>query len=71
MSSVFTPDRILHVGDNAETDVKGARSAGYKTAWINRYNDVYPADKPKADIEINSLDDLVAMTPPIHGSNVH
>lgn len=67
----LSPDRILHVGDNADTDVLGAKSVGYKTAWINRYDDLYPVDKAKADIEIKDLNDLVALAPPIHSSKVH
>ena len=30
------PDEVLHVGDDAELDVRGARAAGLHTLWINR-----------------------------------
>jgi putative hydrolase of the HAD superfamily len=63
-----SPDRILHVGDNAHTDVHGAKAAGYKTAWINRYDERYPADKPDADIEITNLRELVELSPPLPGA---
>jgi len=30
------PDAVLHVGDDPEMDVGGARAAGMRSAWINR-----------------------------------
>jgi len=54
---------VLHVGDNAITDVEGARRLGCKTAWINRGSLVYPADVAPADISISSLRDLVLLLP--------
>lgn len=66
-----SPDRILHVGDNAETDIQGAREVGYKTAWIDRFGHRYPQDKPPADINITSLNDLIALAPPLPGATVH
>ncbi len=59
------PERILHVGDNAHTDITGAREAGCSTAWIRRGDEVYPEGVPRADIEISSLDDLIALAPDI------
>lgn len=51
-------DEVLHVGDDPELDVAGARDAGLRTAWINRTgstrNDV------NADVEVNELHALVA-----------
>jgi len=64
-------DRILHVGDNADTDIRGAREAGCKTVWINRYGDTYPADMPRADIDIVDLNELVALAPPVPGRSIH
>ena len=32
----LAPSEILHVGDDPELDVVGARDAGLRTAWINR-----------------------------------
>ncbi len=60
-----SPERILHVGDNAHTDISGAREAGCSTAWIKRGAETYPEDLPRADIEITSLDDLIALSPAI------
>jgi putative hydrolase of the HAD superfamily len=37
------PEHILHVGDDADLDVRGAREAGLRTAWINRERKPWPA----------------------------
>ncbi|KRF01884.1 HAD family hydrolase [Frateuria sp. Soil773] len=36
------PGHILHVGDDPELDVLGARAAGLRTAWINRGGQSWP-----------------------------
>lgn len=36
------PGEILHVGDDPELDVVGAREAGLRTAWINRSRHPWP-----------------------------
>ena len=36
------PENILHVGDDPELDVVGARDAGMRTAWINRAGHPWP-----------------------------
>jgi putative hydrolase of the HAD superfamily len=36
------PENILHVGDDPELDVVGARDAGLCTAWINRRRHPWP-----------------------------
>jgi 2-haloalkanoic acid dehalogenase type II len=38
------PENILHIGDDAELDVVGARNAGMRTAWINRHRLPWPAE---------------------------
>jgi putative hydrolase of the HAD superfamily len=38
------PENILHIGDDAELDVVGARDAGLRTAWINRDRAAWPID---------------------------
>ena len=60
-----SPESILHVGDNAITDIEGARKAGCRTAWINRGALIYPDNIAPADINITTLDDLVALAPVI------
>jgi 2-haloalkanoic acid dehalogenase type II len=47
------PENILHVGDDAELDVVGARNAGMRTAWINRQRLPWPVElgpPPDADV---------------------
>ncbi|GJL83754.1 MAG: hydrolase [marine bacterium B5-7] len=34
----LNPGEVLHVGDHPVDDVRGARDAGFKTAWLNRDN---------------------------------
>lgn len=58
------PQSVLHVGDNAVTDIEGARKLGCKTAWINRGGAlVYPDDAEPADLNITTLHDLVKLLP--------
>jgi putative hydrolase of the HAD superfamily len=37
------PEHVLHVGDDPDLDVRGARDAGLRTAWINRESRPWPA----------------------------
>jgi putative hydrolase of the HAD superfamily len=37
------PGSILHVGDDPEMDMVGARDAGLRTAWINRSGEPWPS----------------------------
>lgn len=50
-------DEIVHVGDDPEHDVCGAKQAGMHTVWINRNNKPWP-DIPPADATIYLLDEL-------------
>jgi len=36
------PEAVLHVGDDATTDVLGAVNAGMQTVWINTQNHEWP-----------------------------
>jgi putative hydrolase of the HAD superfamily len=49
------PARTLHVGDNPEADVAGARGAGMRTA---HYAFADAAPSPSADLVVNHLADL-------------
>jgi putative hydrolase of the HAD superfamily len=56
------PEEIVHVGDQPETDIDGARRAGLRTAWINRRAESWPEhlDAPDAVVgDINELLDLL------------
>ncbi len=57
----IAPEHVLHVGDDAVLDVRGARAAGLRTAWLNRSAAAWPADEAgtPADIEIRELGELL------------
>ena len=38
------PDQVVHLGDDPDLDVRGARRAGLQAVWINRHNRVWPGD---------------------------
>lgn len=55
------PENILHVGDDPELDVVGAREAGMRTAWINRAGHPWPGTLGLApDLDVRDLAGLVA-----------
>ncbi|MHA6204800.1 HAD family hydrolase [Dyella soli] len=52
----FAPDEILHVGDDPELDVVGARDAGMRTAWINRGRHPWPGALGSApDLDLRDM----------------
>jgi FMN hydrolase / 5-amino-6-(5-phospho-D-ribitylamino)uracil phosphatase len=54
------PEQILHVGDDPELDVVGAREAGLRTAWINRAGHPWPGLLgPEPDLDLPDLASLV------------
>lgn len=58
--------RTLHVGDHPEHDVRGARQAGLRAAWVNRDKAPWPAEHPAADLEVTDLGvlaDFLVRTP--------
>lgn len=55
------PSQILHVGDQLDKDVAGARSAGLRTVWVNHDRKKIKTGKIKPDREIFSLDELPAI----------
>ena len=62
------PDELVHVGDDLQTDVAGARAAGVRAVWLNRGGRRSPAMArllagPVPDLMIESLVELVAMLP--------
>ena len=48
------PNQVLHVGDDPQRDVHGARAAGMRTVWVNRNDQTWPGGPP-ADAEISDL----------------
>ncbi|MGH7814354.1 MAG: HAD family hydrolase [Candidatus Binataceae bacterium] len=52
------PHEVLYVGDTPNDDVKGAKRAGMRSAWIRRKDRELPEDIPAPDIIINDLAEL-------------
>ena len=52
------PATVLHVGDDPEADVDGARRAGLRSAWMNRTGATWPESLPRPDHEIADLEAL-------------
>jgi len=38
------PEEVVHLGDDIELDVRGARAAGLHAVWVNRANHPWPGD---------------------------
>lgn len=52
----LAPHEMLHVGDDPELDVAGARAAGLRCVWLKRH-DAYAAT-PVADLTVRDLTEL-------------
>jgi putative hydrolase of the HAD superfamily len=52
--------QVLHVGDDPQRDVHGARAAGMRTVWVNRDGHAWPGGPP-ADAEITDLFGLLEL----------
>jgi putative hydrolase of the HAD superfamily len=52
---------VLHVGDDPEADVEGARAAGLRPVWLNRSGTPWPAPSAAPDLHIRSLLELDAV----------
>jgi putative hydrolase of the HAD superfamily len=50
-------NEMVHVGDNPEHDVHGARQVGMYTVWMNMAGDDWSGGEP-ADEEVSSLEEL-------------
>jgi 2-haloacid dehalogenase len=55
------PNEVLHVGDSDVDDVKGAKAAGLRVAWVNRDGRSRRADVPPPDFEISDLNGLLTL----------
>ena len=50
------PHEVLHVGDDPVMDVRGAREAGLRSAWINRERRPWPTDMgPPPELDLPDL----------------
>ena len=57
----FSAEQTLHVGDHPLYDVDGARSAGLRTAWVNRTASDWPGEFLTPDIEVADIGELPGM----------
>ena len=55
------PHEVLHVGDSDVDDIKGAKEAGLRVAWVNRDARRRRPDVPPPDFEIPDLTGLPAI----------
>jgi putative hydrolase of the HAD superfamily len=53
------------IGDSLNRDVAGARDAGIRTIWINRYQRTLTDSHPVPDIELTDLRDLPTILMPV------
>ncbi len=54
------PAEAIYVGDSAEHDVPGARAAGMRTVWINRWGMTWPGGE-RPDASIATLSELLPL----------
>lgn len=52
---------VVHVGDDPEADVEGARAAGVRPVWLNRAGSPWPLDSPPPELAVRSLGHLPAL----------
>ena len=57
------PHEVLHVGDSDVDDIRGAKAAGLRVAWVNRDGRSRRPDVPAPDFEIPDLTALPALLP--------
>jgi 2-haloalkanoic acid dehalogenase type II len=57
----MAPDEVLHVGDSELDDVRGATTAGLRTAWLNRERRTLRPGVPRPDFELPDLTALRAV----------
>jgi 2-haloalkanoic acid dehalogenase type II len=55
------PAQVLYVGDDPHADVAGARSAGMRAAWIDRFGRPWPAEIEPPAHRVSDLMELVEL----------
>lgn len=55
---VFSPEEMVYVGDNPVNDIRGARSAGWKTVWMNSTG-YWDESVSRADREVKAVGEVV------------
>lgn len=51
-------DEVVHVGDDPDADVEGARAAGLRPVWLNRERTAWPLPSPAPEHTIETLGNL-------------
>ncbi len=55
------PEEVVHVGDDIELDVRGARGAGLHAVWMNRASHAWPGDDvPHTVADLEALEQWLA-----------
>jgi putative hydrolase of the HAD superfamily len=57
-SAGLAMDEVVHVGDDPDADVEGARAAGVQAVWLNREGAPWPLQSAEPEITIATLDRL-------------
>ena len=55
---LFSPEEMVYVGDNPVNDIRGARSAGWKTIWM-RSTGYWDEKEKRADREVDTVADVI------------
>ena len=53
------PEEIWYIGDTYEADVFGGKRAGWNVIWFNHRHREFPAEGNKADITVNTAEELL------------
>ncbi len=59
-AAAVAPENMLHIGDDAERDVRGAASVGINTLWINIQGGPWDGNDPPA-VEIQKISELLPL----------
>jgi 2-haloacid dehalogenase/putative hydrolase of the HAD superfamily len=59
----LAPSEVLHVGDSQVDDLRGAKAAGLRVAWLNRRGRSRLPGIPAPDFEIRDLMELPGLLP--------
>jgi HAD superfamily hydrolase (TIGR01509 family) len=52
-------EQVLHIGDDPQLDVMGARQAGLQAAWLNRNGKPWPKHLPPPARTIKTLEEII------------
>ena len=57
------PDEVVHLGDDIELDVRGARGAGLHAVWLNRSSHSWPGDDvPETVADLEAFEQWLAQS---------